>query len=342
MYALECAMDELAGALDLDPVELRLRNEPDRDPETGQEFSSRNLAACLRDGAQRFGWEARHSRRRDGSLLLGYGVASSTYPAYTRPAGATARAEPDGTFTVGVNGTDIGTGARTVLHQIAVAALDVEPARVRIHIADSALPPAPVAGGSAGTASWGWAVTKACLRLREHLHDGVPPGGIEVGANTDTDVKEREKRSRSAYGAQFAEVGVDPDTGEVRLRRLLGVFAAGRILNARTARSQLLGGMTMGVGMALLEEGRIDPRCGQQVNHDLAAYHVPTAADVPNVEAYWLEEHDEHLNPMGSKGIGELGIVGTAAAVANAVHDATGVRVRDLPIRVDRLLPFLP
>ncbi|HEY2832079.1 MAG TPA: xanthine dehydrogenase family protein molybdopterin-binding subunit [Sporichthyaceae bacterium] len=346
MFALECAMDELALAVGADPIELRVRNEPGRDPETGKAFSSRNLVACLQDGAARFGWDAhaaRPSRRRSGDWLVGTGVAASTYPTYIRPSGAQAHADADGTFTIGINATDIGTGARTVLHAIAAEALGVDPARVRVHLADSALPEAPVAGGSAGTASWGWAVTKVCHRLLEQIEtQGVGPEGVTVGAHTKHDIAAGEDLTRAAYGAQFAEVGVDIITGEIRLRRLLGVFAAGRILNARTARSQLVGGMTMGVSMALHEEGRIDPGLGLLVNSDLASYHLATAADTAGIEAHWIDEHDDALNPMGSKGIGEIGIVGTAAAIANAVFDATGVRVRDLPLRLDRLLGGLP
>jgi len=337
MYALESAIDELAVACGIDPVELRIRNEPDADPEEGIPFSSRGLVACLREGAARFGWDRRDPTpgvRREGRSLVGSGVAASTYPAYMGRAAAVARDEGGGRFSVGIGAADIGTGARTVLTQIAADALSVAPERVELRIGDSALPRAPVAGGSAGTASWGTAVAKACEAL-------LAGDDREATYDTDEYIKRREKLARHAFGAQFAEVRVDVDSGDVRVARLLGVFAAGRIINRRTARSQLIGGMTMGFSMALLEESVIDAEFGDYLNHDFAQYHVPVCADVLDVEAAWIDEDDPHLNPMGSKGIGEIGIVGTAAAVANAVFHATGVRFRMLPIRPDRVLAAL-
>jgi xanthine dehydrogenase YagR molybdenum-binding subunit len=337
MYALESAMDELAFAAGIDPVQLRIRNEPEQDPERGIPFSSRGLVACLREGAERFGWAGRDPRpgvRRDGRWLVGTGVASSTYPAYRSPATARVRRDGDGAFTVSIGATDLGTGARTVLTQIAADALDAPPETVTLELGDSALPKAGVAGGSMGTASWGSAVVLACRTLMEQ-------GGDEAEGDTSEELAQQEEYSRHAFGAQFVEARVDPETGEVRVARHLGVFAAGRIINPRTARSQLLGGMTMGLGMALHEEGIMDPESGDYVNHDLAQYHVPAHADIGAMEAVWIDEADEHLNPMGSKGIGEIGIVGAAAAVANAVHHACGVRVRDLPIRLDRVLAGL-
>jgi xanthine dehydrogenase YagR molybdenum-binding subunit len=343
MYALESAMDELAVACGLDPVELRIRNEPALDPESGNPFSSRNLVACLRDGAARFGWDARDPRpgvRRDGSLLVGTGVASATYPARSRPSSASARLLRDGRYRFEINATDIGTGARTALGQVAADALGVDPDRVEIRLGDSTLPPASLAGGSMGTASWAWAVDKAGRALRSRIADGVPEGGVEVRVDTGDEIEAQDKKwSRHAFGAHFAEVTVDTVTGEVRVSRLLGVYAAGRIVNPTTARSQFLGGMTMGLGMALTEESTMDHRFGDYVNDDFAGYHVPACADVGTaLEAYWLEEEDPHVNPLGIKGIGEIGIVGVPAAIGNAVWHATGVRVRDLPIRLDKLL----
>ncbi|MFD2765904.1 xanthine dehydrogenase family protein molybdopterin-binding subunit [Micromonospora eburnea] len=348
-YALESAMDELAIAGGLDPVELRIRNDPAVDPERGQPFSSRNLVACLREGARRFGWADRDPTpgvRRDGRWLVGTGVAGSSYPARSRAAAAAATAAPDGTVEVRINATDIGTGARTALWQVAVDALAVPADRVAIRIGDSALPPAGVAGGSMGTASWSWAVIRACEGLRERMRESpggtVPAEGLTVEVSTADEIRAQPARPRYAYGAHFVEVRVDVDTGEIRVSRMLGVFAAGRIVNPTTARSQFIGGMTMGLSMALHEEGLLDERYGDWVNHDLATYHVSACADVERIEAYWLPEEDTELNPAGVKGIGEIGIVGSAAAVTNAVHHATGVRIRDLPVRADKLLDRLP
>jgi xanthine dehydrogenase YagR molybdenum-binding subunit len=340
MFALESAIDELAEACGVDPIELRRRNEPSLHPESGKPFSSRNLIGCLEEGAARFGWGERDpapGARREGRWLIGTGVAASMYPAYQRPSEAFARARSDGRFEVGVAAADIGTGARTVLTQIAAAALGVGVEAVEMRIGDSALPPAPVAGGSLGTASWGSAVTGACRALSLALEQGGE-GEVEATYDTTADLKARGDYARHAFGAQFAEVRVDIDSGEVRLARMLGVFAAGRILNALTARSQFIGGMTMGFGMALMEESAMDAEFGNYLNHDLAQYHVPVNADVHRIDATWIDEDDEHLNPMGSKGIGEIGIVGAAAAIANAVYHATGRRFRELPIRPDRVL----
>ncbi|MFH8369446.1 xanthine dehydrogenase family protein molybdopterin-binding subunit [Streptomyces sp. NPDC018031] len=348
MFALESAMDELAIACALDPVELRLRNDTPTEPDSGRPFSSRGLAECLREGSRRFGWAERDPRpgsRPEGRWLIGTGMAASGYPAEVGPARAEASAEASGHYRVRINATDIGTGARTVLAQIAADALSVPVDRVAVEIGNSDLPRAPLAGGSSGTASWGWAVHKAGRALARELaeHTGpLPESGLSVRVDTTDDVAAMsEEFARRAFGAQFAEVAVDMDSGETRVRRLLGVFAVGRVLNARTGRSQLIGGMTMGLSMALLEHSTMDPRFGDHAERDLAAYHVAVHADVPDVRAYWIAEDDARLNPMGAKGIGEIGIVGTAAAVANAVHHATGVRVRTLPVRPEDLLPGL-
>ncbi|MEV0406123.1 xanthine dehydrogenase family protein molybdopterin-binding subunit [Actinoallomurus sp. NPDC050550] len=332
MYALESAMDELAHAAGMDPIELRVINEPDTEPESGLPFSSRNLIACLREGAHRFGWDPRHrdtGARRDGRWLVGTGVAASTYPARRSAARAEATAEGDD-FVVRIAAADIGTGSRTALTRIAAQTLGVSPDRVRVEVGDSALPRAPLAGGSMGTASWGSAVVKAC--------EGLLKNGEHGSGDTTDDVEADSKLARQAFGAQFAEVRVDADTGEVRVSRLLGVFATGRIVDPVLARSQFIGGMTMGLGMALMEETVVDERFGDFLTDDLAQYHVAACADVPDVEAVWIDEDDPHLNPMGAKGIGEIGIVGTAAAIANAVFHATGRRVRDLPITPEKLL----
>ena len=347
-FALESAMDELAVAAGVDPIELRIRNEPTEDPEKHIPFSSRHLVECLRLGAERFGWTSRDPRPRsrlEGSELVGYGVAASTYPVFVAAATARAAVDEQGRYTVAINATDIGTGARTALLQLAAEALEVPADRVTILIGDTRLPRAPIAGGSTGMSSWGWAVDKAARALRTRLGEtggGVPSGGLEVTETTKDDVKKLEEDfSRHSYGAQFVEARVDVDTGEIRVPRMLGVFAAGRIVNAATARSQLVGGMTMGLSMALHEEGVMDGQFGDYANSDLATYHVSAHADVGEIEAIWIEEDDEHLGGVRTKGIGEIGIVGTAAAVANAVYAATGVRVRDLPIHVEDLLPAL-
>ncbi len=340
-FAIECAMDELAEAVGVDPVELRLRNDAQVEPDSGLPFSSRNLAGCLREGARRFGWAGRDDRpatRRAGRWSVGTGVASATYPARSSPSTATVSVDADGRALVQIAAADIGTGARTALTQIAAEQLRLPIERVGTEIADTDFGHAPVAGGSMGTASWGWAVAKACRRLRELLIGGVPPEGLRVRVDTQEDISAQAALARHGFGAQFAEVAVDTSTGEVRVSRMLGVFAAGRMVNPTTARSQFIGGMTMGLGMALHEEGVMDPLFGDYLNHDLAQYHIPVNADVPDIDVSWLDERDEDVNLLGIKGIGEIGIVGAAAAIANAVWHATGVRQRSLPIRPDRVL----
>lgn len=341
-FALESALDELAEKCGLDPVELRLRNEPDRGPVSGLPFAGRHLVACFREGARRFGWAERDPRpgvRRDGRWLLGTGTAAAFFPAGVAPSTAAATAHPDGTFTVRISAADIGTGARTALTLVAADALQVPPERVRVRIGDSAFGPAMVAGGSMGTRSWSWAVREAAGELRERLAFGtdIPPEGITVRSDTTAAVAALPPAERHSFGAQFAEVAVDVGTGEVRVRRMLGIFSAGRIVNPLTARNQLLGGMVWGISMALHEEAVRDRASGGHVGADLAGYHVATHADVPRIEADWLDDTDPD-DPVGIKGIGEVGIVGAAAAIANAVWHATGVRHRNLPIRPDRVL----
>jgi xanthine dehydrogenase YagR molybdenum-binding subunit len=337
MFALECAMDELAFAAGIDPIELRIRNEPAVEPESGTPFTSRHYVECLRRGAARFGWATRDHRprqRREGDWWIGTGVAGATYPAMAQPSTARVRSLGGERFEVSIGAADLGTGARTVLAQIAAEALGVPTAAVEIRIGDSSLPKASVAGGSSGSASWGWAVTMACQEL-------IKTGQAEATADTTELIEAQGKDGRHAFGAHFAEVRVDAVTGEVRVSRLFGMYAAGRILNPRTARGQFLGGMIMGMGMALHEEGVLDPAYGEWVNNDLAGYHIPAHADVEEIDADWLDERDDQLNPMGSKGIGEIGIVGSPAAIVNAIWHATGFRVRDLPARLDKLLPSL-
>ncbi|MFG2356386.1 xanthine dehydrogenase family protein molybdopterin-binding subunit [Streptomyces sp. NPDC048521] len=340
-FALEAALDELAEKCGIDPVELRLRNEPDKGPVSGLPFAGRNLPACFREGARRFGWADRDPRpglRRDGRWLLGTGTAAASFPAGAGPSTATVTAHPDGTFTVRIAAADIGTGARTALTLVAADALRVPTQSVRVRIGDSDFGPAMIAGGSMGTRSWAWAVTAAADELRDRLALGpVPPEGITVRSNTAAAIGALAPAERHSYGAQFAEVAVDPTTGEVRVRRMLGIFAAGRIVNPLTARNQFRGGMIWGISMALHEEAVRDRASGGHVGADLAGYHVATHADVPHIEADWIDDPDPK-DPVGIKGIGEIGIVGAAAAIANAVWHATGVRHRSLPIRPDRIL----
>ena len=339
MYGLESAMDELALACGLDPIELRIRNEPESDPETGKPWSSRHLLECLRQGAERFGWSRRGGpgERRDGDWQIGMGVAASTYPGGIMP-GSVAEVSYGGSghYRVRIGAADIGTGNWTVLTQVAADALGMPFDHVHLELGDTNLPMATVEGGSTGLASHGSAILEAARVFREQ-HGHSP----ESGASSSSQAAEHPdagKYSPHSYGAQFVEVRVDADTGEIRVPRMLGVFSAGRIVNPRTARSQLMGGMVWGMSMALHEHSEMDHSLGLVMNHDLAEYHVPVHADVVDIDVSWLDEVDEHANALGAKGIGEIGIVGTAAAVANAVHNATGIRVRDLPITPDLLV----
>ncbi|MCX5555684.1 xanthine dehydrogenase family protein molybdopterin-binding subunit [Streptomyces sp. NBC_00038] len=341
-FAVESAVDELAEKCGIDPIALRVRNEPAVGPVSGMPFSSRNVLACYREGARRFGWVDRDPRpgiRREGRWLLGTGMAASAFPTLSAPSTAAVTAEADGTFTVRITAADIGTGARTALTQIAADALEIGPGRVRVRIADSDFGPAMIAGGSMGTRSWAWAINVAASELRGQLAlgGGIPPQGITARSDTSEAVGALTKRERNAFGAQFAEVAVDVTSGEVRVRRLLGIFAAGRIVNPLTARGQFIGGMVWGLSMALHEEAIRDQASGGHVGADLAGYHFAAHADIPPIEADWVDDPDPD-DPVGIKGIGEIGVVGTAAAIANAVWHATGVRHRNLPIRPDRVL----
>src|SRR6202008_1790548 len=331
LMALECAMDELAEKLNLDPIELRVRNEPTEDPERHIPYSSRTLIPCYQEGARRFGWDKRNPKPgqvRDGRWLVGMGMAAATRGNPLLLSKANVRLSPDGTATVRMAMTDIGTGTYTILAQIAAEMLGLPVERVRVELGDTNFPQAAGSGGSWGAGSSGSALFEACNALREKLawNAGMDPatarfadGSISsgeqsrkltdlVGAGMDADGEiqpgsNSKDFSQQSYCAHFAEVGVDGDTGEVRLRRMLGVFTAGRILNAKTARSQAIGGMVFGVGAALHEEMVLDPRFGAYfVNHDLAEYHVPVHADVPNVDAIFLSELDNKSNPLKSKG----------------------------------------
>jgi xanthine dehydrogenase YagR molybdenum-binding subunit len=370
LMALECAMDELAEKLSLDPIELRIRNEPSEDPEKHIPYSSRHLVACMQEGARRFAWDKRNPKPgqvRDGRWLVGMGMSAATRGNPLRLSKANVRLGPDGIATVQMAMTDIGTGTYTILTQIAAEMLGLPMERVRVELGDTAFPEAAGSGGSFGAGSSGSALFEACNALREKLAraagmdpktarfaDGSIASGEQsrkltdlVGTGIDADGEiqpgsNNKDFSQQSYGAHFAEVGVDVDTGEVRVRRMLGVFTAGRVLNAKTARSQAIGGMVFGVGAALHEDMTLDPRFGYFVNHDLAEYHVPVHADIPDIDAIFLSELDDRSNPLKSKGIGELGICGAGASVANAIHNACGARIRDYPITLDKLLSSLP
>jgi xanthine dehydrogenase YagR molybdenum-binding subunit len=340
MCGNEMAMDELAVACGLDPIELRIRNDPAVDPESGKPWSGRNLIGCLREGARRFGWDQRdpapRACRRD-DWLVGMGVASSTYPRYAMPGSvASIHFGADRRYAVRIGAADIGTGTWTALTQIAADALRCPVEAVRMEIGDTDQPSASVEGGSSGITSWGWTVVAAARAFRAE-HGDDPKEGAETSAGMPENPDEK-RFAMHSFGAQFAEVHVNVDTGEIRVPRMLGVFSVGRIINPRTARSQFIGGMTMGLSMALHEESVMDPRFGHVVNQDFAGYHIAANADIADLEAIWLDEQDPHSNPMGSRGIGEIGIVGAAAAIANAAWHATGIRVRDLPITPDKLL----
>ena len=343
LLALEQAIDELAAKLSMDPIELRLKNEPKEDPEQHVPFSTRNLTGCLKEGAERFGWNKRSAKpgsNRQGQWLIGMGVAAAIRGNFLRKAEARVTMNSAKAATVEMDMTDIGTGSYTIFAQIAAETLDIPVDAVTVKLGHSSYPITPGSGGSFGASSCGAALLDACRKLKARLDKGEGPQGLSaMGKAAPGD--EYKKFAQFAYGAHFAEVGVDADTGEVRLRRMLGVFDAGRILNAKTARSRMIGGMIWGVSSALLEESPVDTRYGSFVNVDLANYHVPVHADIPSVEAIVLKGFDEHANALGSKGVGELGICGAGAAVANAIYNACGARVREYPITLDKVLPAL-
>lgn len=367
LLALECAMDELAHELGVDPVELRLRNEPAQDPEKQIPFSTRQLVQCLREGARRFGWDKRHPKPgqvREGRWLLGMGMCATIRSNSLQAAKCRVTLDGQGMLTARMAMTDIGTGTYTILTQIAAEMLGLAPAQVRIELGDSDFPATSGSGGSFGAATSGSALYDACEKLRAAIAHGagidpaqalfgdgkIQGSGKTVhlarlagrdGISADGEIRSgdmAEKYSQQAYGAQFAEVAVDSESGEVRVRRMLGVFAAGRILNAKTAASQVRGGMIWGISNALHEEGVLDARHGFFANHDLAEYHIAAHADIPAIEVVFLPELDDKANPLKIKGVGELGISGAGAAIANAVFHATGVRVRDYPVTLDKVL----
>lgn len=370
MLALEQAMDELAEKLGLDPIELRLRNEPAQDPEKNIPFSSRKLVACLKDGASRFGWSKRNAQPgavTEGRWWIGMGLAAAIRSNLLMPSECSVTLDKQGVLTVRMAMTDIGTGSYTIFTQVAAEMLGLPIEQVRMELGDSDLPATPGSGGSWGAASAGSGLFDACTTLRDKLArrlgirpaDAVFEGGRVVGAGRSDSVgalagplglqargeikpgSMNKTFSQQAYGAHFAEVAVNRDTGEIRLRRMLGVFAAGRILNEKLANSQAVGGMIWGVGAALHEDAIVDPRHGHFVNHDLAEYHVPAHADIPAIEAHFLPEVDDKTNPLKIKGVGELGICGAGAAVANAVYNACGVRIRAFPLTLDKVLAGL-
>lgn len=382
VYALECALDELAYALKMDPLQLRLLNHADEDPEKGLPWSSKSLKQCYHQAAGKFGWAERKPEprsMRDGRVLVGWGVATATWPTLRLPATVLVRVLADGTAEVRTAASDIGPGTYTAMTQIAADALGLPAARVKFDLGDSKMPTAPVQGGSMTVASVGSAVHEAALAARHKVlalasgDDGSPLHKADadgVGAadgrlflekdprrgETYADVLRRHKKdsvevtqeskpggevkkfSTHAFGAQFVEVRVDPDFGTVRVARVVSAFAAGRIINPKTAHSQAIGGIVGGLGMALLEEAVRDRRNGRVVNANLEQYMVPVNADVPELDAFFVDEEDKHVNPIGAKGLAELSLVGVAPAVANAVYHATGKRVRDLPITPDKLL----
>ena len=372
LMALEIAMDEMAEKLGLDPVEFRVRNDTQDDPEKpGRPFSQRQLVRCLRVGAERFGWGRRNSRPgalREGRWLVGHGMASAFRNNLLVKSGARVRLDRYGHVTVETDMTDIGTGSYTILAQTAAEMMGIGIHDVTVRLGDSSYPVSAGSGGQFGANNSTSGVYAACVKLREavvaklgldpanaqfsggFVHAGgrsMPLGAAassaELEAEDSIEYGDLDRRyQQSTFGAHFVEVAVDAATGEIRVRRMLAVCAAGRILNPKTARSQVIGAMTMGVGAALMEELAVDKRRGFFVNHDLAGYEVPVHADIPHQEVIFLDEVDPVSSPMKAKGVGELGLCGVAAAVANAVYNATGVRVRDYPVTLDKLLDKLP
>ncbi|WP_165188944.1 aldehyde oxidoreductase molybdenum-binding subunit PaoC [Caulobacter soli] len=372
LMALEIAIDEMAEKLNLDPVEFRILNDTQVDPEKpSRPFSQRQLVECLRTGADRFGWSKRAARPgqvRDGRWLVGMGVAAAFRNNLVMKSAARVRLETSGQIVVEADMTDIGTGTYTIIAQTAAEMMGVPLHRVEVRLGDSTFPVSAGSGGQWGANSSTAGVYAACVKLREAAATklGLDPATAEfsdgrvklgnqslpltqaaasgpiVAEDTMTYGDLAKTHQQSTFGGHFVEVGVDAFTAEIRVRRMLAVCAAGRILNPKSARSQVIGAMTMGAGAALMEELVVDKRIGFFVNHDLAGYEVPVHADIPHQEVIFLDETDPMSSPMKAKGVGELGICGVAAAVANAIHNATGVRVRDYPVTLDKLLDKMP
>jgi xanthine dehydrogenase YagR molybdenum-binding subunit len=369
--AFEVAIDEMAHKLNIDPVEFRVRNDTQQDPEQpARVYSTRKLIECLRTGADKFGWSRRNAepgKLRDGRWLVGMGVATAYRGAPVLDSAARVRLDGQGMVTVETDMTDIGTGSYTIIQQTAAETMGVPLERVIVKLGDSSFPISCGSGGQFGAVSATSGVYAACVKLREAVAQkvGVDPAtadftdGVVVAAGKRVPLGEvagpqglvgedkiefaiaRDKYLHYTFGAHFVEVAVDSLTAETRVRRMLAVCSAGRILNPKSARSQIIGAMTMGVGAALMEDLVVDKRVGFFVNHDLASYEVPVHADIPHQEVIFLDSEDPTLSPMKAQGVGELGICGAAAAVANAIYNATGVRVREYPITLDKLLPQL-
>jgi xanthine dehydrogenase YagR molybdenum-binding subunit len=372
MMALEIAIDEMAEKLGLDPIEFRILNDTQVDPEKpARKFSQRQLTECLRIGADRFGWSKRNplpGKTREGRWLVGLGVAAAFRNNIVMKSAARVRLDNRGIVTVETDMTDIGTGSYTIIAQTAAEMMGVPLHKVVVRLGDSAFPVSCGSGGQFGANSSTSGVYAACVKLRDAVARKLDLNAVNVDF-ADGEVRSGDRRvplaeaagegglvaedaiefgdldekyQQSTFGAHFVEVGIDAATAEIRIRRMLAVCAAGRILNPKTSRSQVIGAMTMGVGAALMEDLVVDKRHGFFVNHDLASYEVPVHADIPHQDVVFLDETDPMSSPMKAKGVGELGICGVGGAIANAIYNATGARVRDYPITLDKLLSGLP
>ncbi len=357
-FALECAIDELADKLNMDPIELRVRNHADTDPENGKPFSTKYLKEAYQMGAEKIGWQNRKSKPRsvqEDGWLVGYGMGSGVFGAGRGRATVKATIQSDGMLLLQTSVTDIGVGTGTAMTQIASEVFTGIPVnKIKFELGDSSLPPSPTQGGSMITSTVGGAVHDACVALKEKFQQLIGNGGtdkpdyVQVLKDknmpqldvtiTSSGSSEMRNFSSYSYSVHFVQVKVHPKTGVVRINKVVSVADSGHIVSPKTARSQVIGGAIGGIGMALMEEGVIDHRFGRYVNADLANYHVPVHADIPQIEALFVNKPDYKVNPMGAKGMGEIALIGMSAAVANAVYNATGKRVRELPITPDKLL----